>query len=70
MSELKDCPFCGAPAKLERRGGLWSVKVHHTNDCVMRPFEVIPTFGKEAIIRKWNTRKVEKRRGIDDPLDD
>lgn len=64
MSELKDCPFCGAPAQLDRQGDLWSVKIRHVNDCPLHPIRIPPTFGKEAIMRKWNMRRVEKRREI------
>lgn len=54
--ELKWCPFCGAPAELEKKGDLFSVKVRHGNDCLLYPIKIPPTFGRDAITRKWNTR--------------
>lgn len=56
MNDLKECPFCGAPAELTRKGDLFSVKVRHGNDCLLYPIRIPPTFGREAITRKWNTR--------------
>ena len=70
MNGLKDCPFCGAIAKLESKQDRFFVIVRHAQDCPLRYVQIPPTFGKEAIIRKWNMRKIEKRRGIDDLIND
>ena len=54
--ELENCPFCGAPATLSKKGDLFSVNCRHGNDCLLFPVKIPPTFGWEAIARKWNTR--------------
>lgn len=62
MNDLKECPFCGAPAELEKKGDLFSVKIRHGNDCLLYPIKIPPTFGREAITRKWNTRAGETKK--------
>ena len=56
MNELKNCPFCGAQAALVKKGDLFSVKAGHGTDCLLFPIKIPPTFGAEAITRKWNSR--------------
>ncbi|WP_189347221.1 Lar family restriction alleviation protein [Mesorhizobium sp. M4A.F.Ca.ET.090.04.2.1] len=64
MAELKPCPFCGGPVKLEQpldslpfssRG--WGVVCRNTinlgGTCAI---EQIPSRTKEAAIERWNRR--------------
>ena len=62
--KLRTCPFCGAPANLKKDGDLFSVYARHGSDCLLYAVKIPPTFGREAISRKWNTRAGETKKSM------
>lgn len=59
--ELKPCPFCAAPAELERAGEYWMVGCSNHQDqesdgCAIHPWIVDGRRTKEQASDAWNFR--------------
>ena len=59
-TKIKNCPFCGAIARVERNGEMYSVVANHNNYCYMYKMPTPKAFVKDAVIRQWNRRTADE----------
>lgn len=53
---LKRCPFCGATAKLGRKGRLYEIWAHHSDECILVGYKPPMGFDRDALARRWDKR--------------
>ena len=60
MAELKNCPYCGNPAHIEKTQDFFTVECKHSPYCYLANGRKPKFYVRTAAVSIWNTRGGER----------